>query len=311
MTAGRFVNLDTVMMDMVLRVDDLPARGGDAEVFERLVTTGGGFNVMAAAARQGVPTLYAGLLGEGPFAKAARSDLSREGILTPLNRGGLDLGLCIVLLEPSGERTFVTSPGAEQKVTAEELERIELRAGDVMYVSGYNFVYPSLRDQVLAWWPSIPEGVIVAFDPGPRVSDIDVNVLGTVLQRTDWILLNDEEATALCRDGSAEERATELAGRVRSGCVIHRGDTGCVVAIRGEGVSQVPAVLATVVDTNGAGDTHNGVFLSSLALGRSPLEAAHRANYAASVAIGRLGPAQCPPRDDVEAWYRAFSDSER
>lgn len=310
MTAGRFVNLDTVMMDMVLRVDDLPSRGGDAEVHERLVTTGGGFNVMAAAARQGVTTLYAGLLGEGPFAQTALADLHREGISTPLSRGEGDLGLCIVLLEPSGQRTFVTSPGAEQRVTAEELERVELRSGDVLYLSGYNFVYSNLGEQVLSWWASIPADVIVAFDPGPRVSDIDATTMSAVLERTDWLLLNDDEAEALQPGDSVDDRAAGLAQRVRVGCVIHRGDTGCVVSLRDQEVMPIPAVLATVIDTNGAGDTHNGVFLANLALGRSPIESAHRANYAASVAIGRLGPAQCPSRDDVEAWYAAFRPAE-
>ena len=44
-TAPRLFDLDTVMLDVVAMIDVLPTRGNDAEVLERLVTPGGGFNV--------------------------------------------------------------------------------------------------------------------------------------------------------------------------------------------------------------------------------------------------------------------------
>lgn len=309
MTSGRLVNLDTVMMDMVLTVASLPARGGDAEVFSRVVTTGGGFNVMSAAARQGVPVTYAGLVGHGPFAAIARTDLAREGIEAPLTDGDSDLGLCVVLVESSGERTFVTSPGAEQRVSAHALLSVRLRAGDHLYVSGYNFVYPTLATEVLQWWRSLPGDVVVAFDPGPRVRDLAPAVIDEVLARTDWLLLNDDEANALTSLLDASAQASALVQRVRVGVVVHRGEGGCVVATKDAPPIALPAVATTVLDTNGAGDTHNGVFLANLLDGLAPQTAARRANYAASVAISRLGPAQSPDKADVDAWYAAFRDA--
>jgi sugar/nucleoside kinase (ribokinase family) len=56
-----------------------------------------------------------------------------------------------------------------------------------------------------------------------------------------------------------------------------------------------------VLDTNGAGDTHSGVFLAELAMGTDVLEAARRGNAAAAVAISILGPASSPERDVVTA----------
>jgi len=64
-----------------------------------------------------------------------------------------------------------------------------------------------------------------------------------------------------------------------------------------------------VVDTNGAGDAHNGVFLAELARGRDPVSAAWRANGAAALAIGRLGPATAPTRDELSAWFRVLGES--
>jgi sugar/nucleoside kinase (ribokinase family) len=309
MASGRLVNLDTVMMDMVLTIDSLPRRGGDAEVFSRVVTTGGGFNVMSAAARQGVAVTYAGLLGHGPFASIARTDLSREGIEAPLTDGDDDLGLCVVLVEASGERTFVTSPGAEQRVSADQLATVSLNPGDYVYLSGYNFVYPALQAHVLAWWRQLPDDVVVAFDPGPRVRDLTPGVIDEILARTDWLLLNEDEASALTASSEADVQAADLVERVRAGVVVHRGEGGCVLATKDHAPRSLPAIATQVVDTNGAGDTHNGVFLANVAEGFDPLSAARRANFAASVAIGRLGPAQSPARADVDAWYAAFHDA--
>ena len=90
---------------------------------------------------------------------------------------------------------------------------------------------------------------------------------------------------------------------------MHRGDRGCVVGTKDAPPCSVPAISAQVIDTNGAGDTHNGVFLASLMEGVSAPDAARRANFAASVAIGLLGPAQSPARPAIDAWFAAFRDA--
>ena len=46
--------------------------------------------------------------------------------------------------------------------------------------------------------------------------------------------------------------------------------------------SAYPASRCDAVDTNGAGDTHTGVFIAALAHGADALEAARRANAAAA-----------------------------
>jgi sugar/nucleoside kinase (ribokinase family) len=68
MPAPRLFCLDTVLVDVDLRVAFLPERAGDVRASSQLITTGGGFNAMSAAARQGLAVVYAGRLGQGPFA---------------------------------------------------------------------------------------------------------------------------------------------------------------------------------------------------------------------------------------------------
>jgi sugar/nucleoside kinase (ribokinase family) len=62
----------------------------------------------------------------------------------------------------------------------------------------------------------------------------------------------------------------------------------------------VPGFTTTVVDTNGAGDVHNGVVIAEVVRGASLEEATLRANAAAAIAIATFGPATCPTRDEVD-----------
>jgi sugar/nucleoside kinase (ribokinase family) len=71
--------------------------------------------------------------------------------------------------------------------------------------------------------------------------------------------------------------------------------------MKGEEPVPVYSFEVTVVDTNGAGDTHSGVFLAELALGTDVIESARRGNAAAAMAISVLGPASCPERDVISS----------
>ena len=58
----RLVSLGNVIIDIVAEVEALPERGGDVLASRAALEVGGGFNLMAAAARQGLEVGYAGAL---------------------------------------------------------------------------------------------------------------------------------------------------------------------------------------------------------------------------------------------------------
>ncbi len=68
------------------------------------------------------------------------------------------------------------------------------------------------------------------------------------------------------------------------------------------GAIEVDSFVTRVVDTNGAGDVHNGVFAAELASGHDAFAAARWANAAAAIAVSRLGPATSPTRAEVAAF---------
>jgi sugar/nucleoside kinase (ribokinase family) len=300
--APRLFCLDTVLIDVVLTIASLPERAGDVRASSQLITTGGGFNAMSAATRNDLGVVYAGRLGKGPFASLAAGALAGENIAMPLDSNDdLDCGVCVVLVEPDAERTFVTAPGAESTLREADLATLDVNARDVVLVSGYNVMYPDMASAVLDWLDGLDQDITVAFDPATRVEDIPVENLRRVLERTTWLLCNRSESLQLSGEADVLTAAGHLAKSYDTlNVLVRRGSEGCVVARSHEEPIDVPGFRTTVLDTTGAGDTHNGVFLTEIALGRDAIDSARRANAAAAMSVAQLGPASSPDRAEID-----------
>jgi sugar/nucleoside kinase (ribokinase family) len=304
---GRLLHLGNVVVDVVLTVPALPEPGGDVLATSTEITAGGGFNVMAAARRQGLPVAYAGAIGRGPFGQVARAACAVEGIevLRPA-KAGVDTGFVISIVDAAGERTFLTSRGAEATLTAADLDPVRPGPEDAVYLSGYGLVHPANRAALLGWLRRLGDGHIVIFDPGPLVLSLPGDVLDTVLGRADWLTCNAREAALVT--GSADPRSalkllTRRSGR--AGVLVRTGPDGCLLGHRAGPARHVPGFAVSVVDTNGAGDTHTGVFLAALAAGAAEAEAVRRANAAAALSVTRRGPATGPTHEELAQFLAA------
>jgi len=69
---------------------------------------------------------------------------------------------------------------------------------------------------------------------------------------------------------------------------VTRGAEG-ITLMRPGAIAHAPAVARSVFDVSGAGDTVIAALAAGLAAGLEPLEAAHLANVAASVVVGKVG----------------------
>ena len=301
----RLLHTGNVVIDIVLDVPFLPERGGDVLATRTETTPGGGFNVMAAAVRQGMPVAYAGAHGTGPFADQARAALRGEGIEVLLpQRTDLDTGFVTCLVEPEGERTFATSPGAEATLRPADLARVTPAADDIVYVSGYSLAHPSNRAALTEWLPRLPEATTVVADPGPLADHIPAETLELLLARADWWSCNQREATLLTGEDDPRAAARALGARLAGGSVLVRtGPAGCLL-LHDNDLRPVPGFAVHAVDLNGAGDAHAGAFIAALAQGLDPYAAARRANAAAALATTVRGPATAPDLRTLDEFLR-------
>lgn len=300
----RLVHLGNVVVDVVMTVPGFPVHGGDVLAASTQTVAGGGFNVISAAARQGLPVVYGGAHGTGPFGDIARAALASEGVtVAAAPTPTMDTGVVMVLVDPDGERTFVTGPGAESSLATADLDRLEITGRDAVHLSGYSLLHPKTLDAFSAWLPTLPEETTVFFDPGPLVDQIPASRLGRVLARVDWFTGNAREAALLTGRADLAAAATDLLDRTgRAGVIVRAGAAGCALALRGRQPLLVNGFPVNAVDSNGAGDTHTGVFIAMIGAGRSAIDAARMANAAAAISVTRHGPATSPAVDELTAF---------
>jgi sugar/nucleoside kinase (ribokinase family) len=302
--AARLLYTGQVVVDLVMAVSALPAAGQDVLASSAAFEVGGGFNVMAAAARNGLSTCYLGRHGVGRFGDMARQAMQAEGIecrLAPSDDG--DTGLCVALTDASAERSFITRVGAEGVLQAADLCSETANAEDWVMVSGYSLLHADKAGPLLAWLQQGGSAGALVFDPGPLACSPDIPGAEQLLERLAIWSSNREEALQFTQAESLEQALQRLTARLPEDAlvILRDGPQGCWLA-RGDSRLQVPGFAVEAVDTNGAGDAHIGVFLASLAAGLPEPAAAARANAAAAIAVTRHGPATCPPAGELDAF---------
>jgi sugar/nucleoside kinase (ribokinase family) len=302
--SGSLLQLSGIVVDLVHRVDHLPTPGEEVETSEFRMTAGGGFNAMAAARRMGVHVSYGGMLGQGPLAEIACEGLRQEGIAIATDRrAAIDQGSCVVIVDRSGERSFITYHGAEREVDHAHLASLSAASHDVALLTGYSLYKPRSAAAFLSWFPSLARPPLLFFDPGPTVADIPRKALDETMRRADWVSANAAEARVLTGEADAARAAATLSAS-RQGALVRTGADGCWLSHGGETV-HVPGFAVSTIDTNGAGDAHDGAFIAALLMGLRPLDAARLANAAAAISTTRIGPATSPDLAETRRFLAA------
>ena len=325
---GRVIHTGQVVIDLTLRIEALPEPGGDVFADEAGMGLGGGYNVLVAARRLGVETLFAGTLGRGPFSQAADAGLAAIGAVHVGARVDGDLGYCVAMTDARAERTFVSAAGAETRDPLDAFDRLEVGAEDVVYVSGYSLAHAAntaalerLVRRLVGSTGRTGDGGggrssgggaaggrpgAVLFDVSPMVGTAPMESLEMVGTLDPIWSLNEREAGILAArlgldapDGDRAATAEALARRLGP-VLVRAGASGSWFA-SDDGLIRTPSVPVKPVDTNGAGDAHSGVLAASLARGVALPVALRWANVAGALSTTRRGPATCPTEKEIMA----------
>ena len=306
---GRVIHTGQVVIDLTLRIEAIPEPGGDVFADESAMAVGGGFNVLAAARRLSVETLYAGPLGAGPFAEAARQALKEIGVdhIGPLAPG--DQGYCVAMTDARAERTFISTCGAETRGPVDAFDHLEVAGDDVVCLSGYSLADEASRTALERLAGRLIEaraGCTALFDVSPMVGSVPMSSLERIGGLGPLWSLNEREAGLLAgrlglrvEIGDHGAACETLASRL--GIVLVRaGEQGSWFS-DGDGACHTPSIPVTPVDTNGAGDAHSGVLAAALARGVDLTTALRWANVAGALTTTCFGPATCPSEADIRA----------
>lgn len=170
--AGRVVLMGQILVDLAVRGEALPAPGGDVWASDEGMHVGGGFNALVAARRMGAQAVSLSPIGQGPYSLLIQQALQREEIRdSGPHIDGIDNGFCIAFTDQSGERTFISTRGAETRAPANAWADFTatMRPGDVLYIDGYLMDHPANRQAAQAALEALPEGVQVILDVSPVI----------------------------------------------------------------------------------------------------------------------------------------------
>ena len=322
--AGRVVLMGQILVDLAVRGDALPGPGGDVWAVDEGMHVGGGFNALVAARRMGAEAVSLSPIGEGPYSSLIQAALAREGIADAGPRvAGIDNGFCIAFTDHTGERTFISTKGAETMAPASAWADVvrTMRPGDVLYVDGYLMDHPANREAAQAALRTLPEGVRVVLDVSPVIGIPDGLPTRDVI-----ISMNHREAQEIGKgtaDRSLLDRCAQPLGAAEAVCaamrrpvVVRAGAQGAyflrpsmaATNARDEDATHVPTPRVDAIDTNGAGDAHSGVLAASLAQGIHLERALLLANCAGALSATVVGPASCPTREEIEAAASALEE---
>lgn len=312
--SGRLVHVGSAVVDHVYRIDVLPAPGTEKTASSYAQVAGGGFNMMVAARRTGMTVVFGGQLGSGPNGDFLRAALAGEGIetLTPPS-SAMDSGNCVAMISSDAERTFVSWPGAESILSLAMMAPVVAASGDWVFTSGYTLSYPGSRDALTDWIEALPAGIPFVFDPTPIIADIPRPILSRVLAGTTWLSCNTTEAAEIAGLGDVETLARRLLADhcpKAEGVVIRAGAKGCFVRLADGSAQTIPGFKVDAIDTNGAGDTHIGAFVSALSRGVPALQAARYANAAAALSVTRHGGSSAPTDREIQTFLSHADDHE-
>ncbi|WP_409308134.1 PfkB family carbohydrate kinase [Pectobacterium sp. B1J-3] len=306
--------IGAAVIDVIADAYSLPHRGSDIELHQQGVNIGGcALNIAITLKQLEMTSLNALPLGQGVWADIIRNALQKKGIESVIQTDEGDNGWCLALIEPDGERTFLSVSGVENQWSADILSELTIDPDALIYLSGYQLSSKN-GEALIDWLETRSADTTLFIDFGPRIADIAPDRLARILARNPIVSVNRDEAAYLLKTdnaGTQEQLDTQDVDRLakewyrRHHCpVIVRMDKEGAYYCTAQQAGWVAPFNARVVDTIGAGDSHAGGVLAGLASGWTLDRAITLGNSVASFVVSHRGGDCAPSRQQLSQYLQ-------
>jgi sugar/nucleoside kinase (ribokinase family) len=130
--------LGAAVIDVIADAYALPWRGCDIELKQQGVNIGGcALNIAIALKRLGIASQNALPVGHGVWADIIRNAMAKQDLHSAIEAETGDNGWCLALVEPDGERTFMSFSGVENQWQQRWLDVLNIPSNSLVYLSGY------------------------------------------------------------------------------------------------------------------------------------------------------------------------------
>lgn len=286
--------------DLVVGVERRPAAGETVLGSDLAVHPGGkGGNQAVAAARLGARTALLARVGDDAHGRLLLESQRAAGVETAgVLVGGAPTGVALITVDPSGDNSIVVSPGANARLTPEDIRAAGALFGAARVVSVQLEIPLETVAEVAG---AMSPGSRLVLNPSPPAP-----LPGHVLGACDPLVVNEHEARYMLGESAGStpvEWARALLALGPRSVVVTLGAAGALVADGRTGdVVPVASLKVEAVDTTGAGDAFTAALAWRLGLGEELTEAAAFAVRVGAAAVTRRGAQESfPTADEVPA----------
>jgi len=255
---------------------------------------GGAANVANNIIALGAEAYVAGVIGNDDHGSILKDELAKKGIYVE--------GVIADSLRPTTLKTRVIAHHQQVvRIDREKVHEIDDKTKDrlVEYVKdklgmvdalliedyGKGLITPKLLKPIISY--AKKKKVIIAVDP--KEDHISYYKGVTVItpnhheaSKVTGIKVNGKDSLKQIGDKLLKKLKVNVA-------LVTLGEDGMAVFEHEKKPNMIPTIAQEVYDVSGAGDTVISSYTLSLAAGASPIQAAHIANYAAGIVVGKIG----------------------
>lgn len=249
-------------VDLIVHAEDpTPVFGQEKLVDDLLLTVGGSASIFACqAARLGLQTALASVVGEDGFADYLLREFAERGVSTDLIRRDSQIKTgATISLSTAHDRALLTYLGTIAALEGAMIDPQWLRSARHVHAASL-FLQPKLAADLPGLFAEARRGgATVSLDTGWDPANRWESGLQAALEEVDIFLPNEIEALSITGKETVEDALAVLAERIPT-VVVKLGAEGAI-ARRGDEFVRVRPIPVQVVDTTGAGDSFDAGFI--------------------------------------------------
>ncbi|OWT33524.1 ribokinase [Methanobrevibacter sp. 87.7] len=317
------IGFGALNVDKLFTVDEIACHDEERSILKSERSPGGSAaNTIIGLANLGLTTSYIGKIANDNDGELLELNLAEHGVhlnnLIYADEGVS--GAALGFVDQNGERALYINTGVNEEISLNEINPIELNRGKILHITS---MFGETFETQKELCPKLPKSMIVSFDPGLIYAKLGVEAIKPILDRTDILLINENELFVLCEDYyrkrdniPKDEKLSfrDLAIKLRDDgikiVIVKRGTKGAYGINSDDEEVKIPAFLVDAVDTTAAGDSFNTGFLYSYVNGFSLEKSVTVGNWVASQSVQAMGIAGLPMKEDLEKFLSDYYDED-
>jgi len=249
-------------------------------------------------ARLGAAVTFIGRVGDDALGIEVLTNFRRYGVDTSHVRvtARTSTGVAPIWVDERGVNRILVIPGANARLSADDVSQAVASIPDAAVVVAQLETPQVATRAAFAWARQV--GATTVLNPAPALP-LDDDLVSLV----DWLIPNESEFAQLFGGDPTPDPVLTAAASRGGRIVVTVGERGAMIVEDGR-LTNVPAPVATAVDTTGAGDAFVGGFAVGLARGWDGVRAARFGCVCGALSVTAAGAqSSFPSGADVEARY--------